>query len=121
MKFLTGLLGGTFGYLQAALIVAAGGTALYFWLDYKSAQKDVTRLNSEVTKLENTIQSKDAIIGSQARTSARRAISDEGQANVEDAIQKAPDSSYCNASESINIALDSLRKRYATEAGNSDE
>ena len=121
MKFLTALFGGTFGYIQAGLLIAAAGTALYFYLDYNNAKDEVTRLSSEVTKLENTIQSKDAIIGSQARTSARRAISDEGQANVEDAIQKAPDSSYCNASESINIALDSLRKRYAAEADNSDE
>ena len=69
---LKGLFGGTFGYVQAALIIAAGGALIFLWQDYKGAKADVARLGNEVTKPEGAVASKDLIISSIDRTATLR-------------------------------------------------
>lgn len=103
------LLGGTFGYVQAGLVIFIGGALLWLWGDYKAAKKTALRLEGEVTALTSTLQSKDGIIASLGRSASRRGEITTDSKELANEIQNAKDGTGCGRSEPIRIVLDGLR------------
>lgn len=103
------LLGGTFGYVQAGLVMAIGGALLWLWGDYKSAKKTALRLEGEVAALTSTLQSKDGIIASLGRSASRRGENTTQSKELAYDIQNAKDGTGCARSEPIRIVLNGLR------------
>ena len=103
------ILGGTFGYVQAGLIMLIGGALLWLWGDYKSAKKTALRLEGEVAALTSTLQSKDGIIASLGRSASRRGNNNTHAKELANDIQNAKDGEACARSEPIRIVLDGLR------------
>ncbi len=102
------LFGGTFGYIQAALIGTAAIALVWIWQDYKGAKRDVVRLQGEVTTLHGTIESKDGVIASMGRTAQRRDTDSDKSKDLADDILKAKDGTSCASSGPIVAVLDGL-------------
>ena len=103
------LLGGTFGYVQAGLVMGIGGVLLWMWGDYKVARKTALRLEGEVAALSRTVRSKDGIIASLGRSAKRRGENTTHSKELAYDIQNAKDGTGCARSEPIRIVLDGLR------------
>jgi hypothetical protein len=103
------LLGGTFGYVQAGLVMGIGGALLWMWGDYTSAKKSALRLEGEVAALTSTLQSKDGIIASLGRSASRRGENTTDSKELANEIKNAKDGTGCARSEPIRIVLDGLR------------
>ena len=70
------LFGGTFGYVQAALVGVAVLALVWLWQDYQGAKEKVTELKTANTELQGTIESKDGVIASMGRSAGRRSQQD---------------------------------------------
>lgn len=103
------IMGGTFGYVQAALIIASGSALLWLWGDYKAAKKSEARLEGEVAALTSSLQSKDGIIASLGRSASRRGENNTQSKELTHDIQNAKDGEGCAHSEPIRIIFDGLR------------
>ena len=103
------LLGGTFGYFQAATIGVVSIALVWVWQDYKGAKKDVTRLTEEKAALKSVVASKDSVIASMGRTAGRRDAQDTQSKDLANDILKAKDGTACAQSDPINIVLNGLR------------
>ncbi|MEP3891387.1 MAG: hypothetical protein ABJN69_13085 [Hellea sp.] len=112
------ILGGTFGYVQAGLLILIGGALLWLWGDYKAAKKTALRLESEIAALTSTLQSKDGIIASLGRSAGRRSHNNTHSKELANDIQNAKDGEACVHSEPIRIVLDGLRLRPKQDAPN---
>lgn len=115
-SILTALFGGTFGYVQAALVGVAGLALVWLWQDYKGAKKDTARLTEEVAALSQSLKSKDGVIAALGRSASRRATQGQQAKDLGHDILQGEDGRGCASSEPMAIVFDGLRQRAETRA-----
>ena len=105
------LFGGTFGYVQGGIIIAASAFVGYHWIKYQDLKKDNTKLKSEVfwSNLETGWQANQ--VTALGETQERTIKSNAGQAVIEDKIHAQPKTNDCSSSPSISASLDGVRDR----------
>lgn len=115
------LFGGSFGYVQAALVGIAGLALVWLWQDYKGAKKDVERLTGDVERLEGVVVSKDSVIASMGRSGARRDAQSQDAKDLGNDILQANDGKACANSDAIRVALDGLRNSLEARTANATD
>ena len=103
------LFGGTFGYVQAALVGVAVLALVWLWQDYQGAKEKVIELKTANAELQSTIESKDGVIASMGRSAGRRSQQDTESKDLGDDILQAKDGNACALSEPIRVVFDGLR------------
>ena len=114
------LFGGTFGYVQGAMVLAAVGFVGYHWIKYHDLQDDNAKLKTEVFWAEWDSEWNSAQVTALGETQAETAKSNKQQASLEGKINAQPKTNDCSRSPSISASLNGVReRREASEAARS--
>ena len=105
------IFGGSFGYVQGGIIIAAAAFVGYHWIKYHDLQDDNAKLKTEVFWSELQSNWRANQITAIGEIQEQTAKSNKQQAKIEGHINAQPKTNDCAKSLAIGASIDGVRER----------